>query len=422
MTWESSWGDLHLHEAIRRLAGQAAAFTVFILALCLQFWSVTIFLEQIGFLAWRRHAVIGRMCDAFLRRKNWKSNLQQHPNAPIPAERQRSWRHDGANTRGTVETRKSRPRFMQKQINDLCNWFFRLCINNLSRGADSLASVHRIRFHCGCPGQKTMWSKIGVVLMTLPTIALALHEILAIEKGIGGEKQHFRSSAAQGCVTWTVLILWPVYVAACHRVIDVAQHRSEEVATEEETEGLVVQRQGQEHQQLRQLSQQHCAPIADSARASVQGRVIGAGLQLEGELAKGVCLQPTIDQVANNMLDAGIPADFEVWRNDQLWCRTCRVWRPPYTYHCNTCGVCVEGRDHHCGILGVCIGDDNRAPFILVCMLAIVACAADVVMLWPWVLAKLGHVSSPSAEMLGTRFVVGVGFPVAGNVTGARVP
>eukprot|EP00419_Tripos_fusus_P079813 CAMPEP_0172938792 /NCGR_PEP_ID=MMETSP1075-20121228/223203_1 /TAXON_ID=2916 /ORGANISM="Ceratium fusus, Strain PA161109" /LENGTH=314 /DNA_ID=CAMNT_0013800175 /DNA_START=400 /DNA_END=1344 /DNA_ORIENTATION=- len=314
-----------------------------------------------------------------------------------------------------------------------------------------------------------MWSKIGVILMTLPTIALALHEILAIEKGIGGEKQHFRSSAAQGCVTWTVLILWPVYVAACHRVIDVAQHRSEEVATEEETEGLVVQRQGQEHQQLReevatagassssssssassasstssaseeeteglvvhrqgqehqqlrQLSQQHSAPIADSARASVQGRVIGAGLQLEGELAKGVCLQPTIDQVANNMLDAEIPADFEVWRNDQLWCRTCRVWRPPYTYHCNTCGVCVEGRDHHCGILGVCIGDDNRAPFILVCMLAIVACAADLVMLWPWVLAKLGHMSSPSAEMLGTRFVVGVGFPVAGNVTGARVP
>merc|ERR1740123_2865367 len=83
------------------------------------------------------------------------------------------------------------------------------------------------------------------------------------------------------------------------------------------------------------------------------------------------------------------------------------------------CGTCIEGRDHHCGFFGVGIGDDNRAPFILVCVLAIIAFAADTVMLWPRVLAKLGDVKLQLAELVGARG--SAGFPAAGNATAARV-
>ena len=47
------------------------------------------------------------------------------------------------------------------------------------------------------------------------------------------------------------------------------------------------------------------------------------------------------------------------------YCRTCKIIRPPRSYHCRECGVCVEVHDHHCPWMGTCIGKRNIRYFIL---------------------------------------------------------
>ena len=47
------------------------------------------------------------------------------------------------------------------------------------------------------------------------------------------------------------------------------------------------------------------------------------------------------------------------------FCRTCKVLRPPRSYHCRDCGVCVEIHDHHCPWMGTCIGKNNIRYFMM---------------------------------------------------------
>jgi len=425
----------------------------FVAVLCLLCGMVFISLEQLAFFLWRRRVACGRLWEIAIKGEhNWRSNLQPHPNAPIPeAEPSRS--HHGGASRRTRKPCCKQEEQVGRKLNEMTKWLGNLCGMSLPSGRailrcgmlsaffdrDCLAPLHRIGLDCGGPWQQ----EAMVVFLTLPTCALALNKVIAIEKGTGEEQQQqLGSSAAQRCVPWVVLTLWPVYVAASHKVIHVVRQQSEDkvgsvelaktdqhiTATQEETEGhLVQQQQAQEHQQLRQMRQlrpghrEAKRPLTVSTLGKVNGNG-SEGLKLAGLMAKGACPQPaTYHQVSNDEQDAEFPDDFELWPKDHFWCRECRVWRPPYTYHCSKCGACIEGRDHHCGVVGVCVGDDNRAPFVVLCVLAIIACAADVVMLWPWVLAELNNVKLHLAELLGFRVNGSAGLLAAGNATGAGV-
>ena len=50
------------------------------------------------------------------------------------------------------------------------------------------------------------------------------------------------------------------------------------------------------------------------------------------------------------------------------YCKTCKIMRPPRSYHCSICGYCVEVHDHHCPWMGTCIGLRNIRYFV--CFLA----------------------------------------------------
>ena len=47
------------------------------------------------------------------------------------------------------------------------------------------------------------------------------------------------------------------------------------------------------------------------------------------------------------------------------YCVTCKILRPPRSYHCRDCGVCIEVHDHHCPWMGTCIGKRNIRYFIM---------------------------------------------------------
>lgn len=49
---------------------------------------------------------------------------------------------------------------------------------------------------------------------------------------------------------------------------------------------------------------------------------------------------------------------------DIKYCRTCKIWRPPRSYHCPTCGVCIQTHDHHCIWVNNCVGQRNYRHFI----------------------------------------------------------
>eukprot|EP00697_Spironema_sp_BW2_P000481 gnl/Spiro4/10604_TR5669_c0_g1_i1.p1 gnl/Spiro4/10604_TR5669_c0_g1~~gnl/Spiro4/10604_TR5669_c0_g1_i1.p1 ORF type:complete len:355 (-),score=59.95 gnl/Spiro4/10604_TR5669_c0_g1_i1:126-1190(-) len=49
---------------------------------------------------------------------------------------------------------------------------------------------------------------------------------------------------------------------------------------------------------------------------------------------------------------------------NQYFCSTCCIWRPPRSSHCSTCGFCIERFDHHCPVVGTCIGRRNHRFFI----------------------------------------------------------
>lgn len=52
--------------------------------------------------------------------------------------------------------------------------------------------------------------------------------------------------------------------------------------------------------------------------------------------------------------------------NQQLsFCSTCKIIRPPRSFHCGDCGVCIEIHDHHCPWVGTCIGKRNTRYFVL---------------------------------------------------------
>ena len=51
-------------------------------------------------------------------------------------------------------------------------------------------------------------------------------------------------------------------------------------------------------------------------------------------------------------------------RNKLSYCSTCKILRPPRSFHCGTCGVCVEVHDHHCPWVGTCVGLRNARYFV----------------------------------------------------------
>lgn len=53
------------------------------------------------------------------------------------------------------------------------------------------------------------------------------------------------------------------------------------------------------------------------------------------------------------------------WSSPLGFCSTCKIIKPPRSFHCSDCGVCIEIHDHHCPWMGTCIGKRNTRYFVL---------------------------------------------------------
>ncbi|CAI2375942.1 unnamed protein product [Moneuplotes crassus] len=74
------------------------------------------------------------------------------------------------------------------------------------------------------------------------------------------------------------------------------------------------------------------------------------------------------------------------------YCRTCKIIRPPRSFHCNRCGVCIERHDHHCVFTGGCIGVRNHKKFVVFLFTtAFVSFSAL------WINAPIAYTSYPTA-------------------------
>ena len=49
----------------------------------------------------------------------------------------------------------------------------------------------------------------------------------------------------------------------------------------------------------------------------------------------------------------------------RLFCKFCRVTKPPRSKHCHKCGFCVAKFDHHCFWIGNCVGACNHRFFLI---------------------------------------------------------
>ena len=78
--------------------------------------------------------------------------------------------------------------------------------------------------------------------------------------------------------------------------------------------------------------------------------------------------------------------------NKLSFCQTCKILRPPRSFHCSSCGVCVEVHDHHCPWVGTCVGHRNIRYFIgFLFFTSLHALVVFCVCLYAFIAAEDGH-------------------------------